>query len=140
MRLSTKSRYGLRALCALALLSREGAPVSLTRIAQRENISRQYLSLIFQKLRECGFVEAVRGVRGGFRLARNPSEITVGSVVNCLDGPVAPVDCLAVKQCSRQNACVARGAWEHLKQRIELALEEITIECLIKGKNGDYTG
>ncbi len=140
MRLSTRARYGVRALCALALLSRDGSPVSLACISERENISRQYLSLIFHQLRKSGYVEAVRGLNGGFSLAKSPAEITVASVVRSLEGPIAPVGCLlppgqsAASRCERKNECLSRPAWESLQRQMEMALEAITIESLIKGR------
>lgn len=140
MKLSTRSRYGLRALCALALLSRDGNPVPLTQISRYERISRQYLSLIFHELRKSGQVEAVRGINGGYRLAKSPSQITVASVVRALDGPIAPVTCLlddwkGRRRCWREEDCLSKPAWAYLQRKIEEALESITIDSLIKGKS-----
>ncbi|MGE5484476.1 MAG: RrF2 family transcriptional regulator [Ignavibacteriales bacterium] len=146
MRLSTKARYGVRALCALALLSGDGAPVSLARISEREGISRQYLGLIFHELRKSGHVEASRGVNGGFRLAMNPADITVAAIVRSLDGPIAPVGCLlppgdnAASRCGRKRECLSRPAWTSLQRKIEAALESITIESLIAGLRDSTAG
>ncbi len=143
MRLSTRARYGVRALCALALMSEGegGRPVSLTRISEQEQISRKYLGLIFKKLRESGYVEAVRGVNGGFRLAKRPAEITVASVVRTLDGPIAPVGCLlppgksSASRCQRKTGCLTRPAWIRLQREIEMTLEAITVASLIREQN-----
>lgn len=140
MRLSTKVRYGVRALCALALLSEYGDPVPLARISERENISKQYLGLIFHQLRKSGLVEAVRGLNGGFRLARSPAEITVAAVIRSLEGPIAPVGCLlppgrnSAGRCPKTGDCLSRPAWEWLQRQIETALERLTIQSLIEDK------
>lgn len=141
MKLSTKARYGVRALCTLALMSEDGRPVSLARLSEREKISKKYLSIIFHELRKSGNVEAVRGLNGGFRLAKSPDRITVASVVRALDGPIAPVGCLlppgksAASRCERKSGCLSRPAWMWLQRQIETALESITIEDLTKDKD-----
>lgn len=151
MRLSTKARYGVRALCALALMSGDGKPVSLARLSEQEEISKKYLSLIFHELRKSGYVEAVRGLNGGFKLAKSPAKITVASLVRALDGPIAPVGCLlppgrsAASRCERKTGCLSRPAWMWLQRQIETALESITIESLIKdgdpaSQGGDAPG
>lgn len=138
MKLSTKARYGVRALCALALMSGDGKPVSLARLSEQEEISKKYLSLIFHELRKSGYVEAVRGLNGGFKLAKSPDQITVASIVRALDGPIAPVGCLlppgrsAASRCERKTGCLSRPAWMWLQRQIETALESVTIESLIK--------
>ncbi|HHV78625.1 MAG TPA: RrF2 family transcriptional regulator [Firmicutes bacterium] len=139
MKLSSRSRYGVRALCALAILSRDNSPVPLARISKCEGIPKQYLGLIFHKLRKSGHVEAVRGLNGGYKLAKSPAEITVASVVRALDGPIAPVKCLIEREkghryCWREEVCLSRPAWAFLQQQIEKTLESITIESLIKKK------
>ncbi|MGE5586903.1 MAG: RrF2 family transcriptional regulator [Clostridia bacterium] len=146
MKLSTKARYGVRALCALALMSEDGKPVSLARLSERENISKNYLNLIFHKLRKSGFVEAERGLNGGFRLAKSPAEITVASVIHALDGPIAPVGCLlppgksTASRCRRKSECLSRPAWVRLQHQIELALDSITIYSLVRGEDPTSPG
>ncbi|NPV72007.1 MAG: Rrf2 family transcriptional regulator [Firmicutes bacterium] len=145
MKISAKARYGVRALCALELLSGEenqgGSPVSLAQIAEKENISKKYLGLIFHGLRKHGFVDAVRGLNGGYRLAKSANEITVGSVVRALDGPLAPVGCLLppgknpASRCERKATCASRKAWDRLQHHIELALDSITIQSLVEGED-----
>ncbi|MCL6449843.1 MAG: RrF2 family transcriptional regulator [Acetobacteraceae bacterium] len=146
MRLSTKARYGVRALCALAVMSRDGGPVSLARVAEREGISRPYLSLIFHQLRKSGYVQASRGLRGGYRLLKSPSRITVAGVVRALEGPIAPVKCLvpgegpAGGRCRRQGSCPSRPAWVRLQRQMEAALEAVTLQSLIEGRPAGARG
>ncbi|NPV51987.1 MAG: Rrf2 family transcriptional regulator [Firmicutes bacterium] len=146
MRLSTKARYGVRALCALALMSKDGSPVSLARLSEQENISKDYLNLIFHKLRKSGFVEAERGLNGGFKLAKSPTEITVAAVIRALDGPIAPVGCLlppgksAASRCKRKSGCLSRPAWVRLQRQIETTLDSITIYSLITGEDPTPAG
>lgn len=136
MRLSTKARYGVRALCALAILGREGEPVPLSRIADHECITRQYLALIFHLLSHAGYVQARRGLKGGYVLAKDPSEITVGDIVRTLDGSTAPIGCVGEgegegKPCRRMDICPTRPAWQRLTQAIDTALDSVTISSLV---------
>jgi Rrf2 family protein len=149
MKLSTRSRYGVRALCALALLAGKNGVVPLSRIAEQECISVRYLALIFHKLKKAGLVETERGPNGGFRLAKNPGELTVGEVVRAMDGSLAPVGCLKspgkdpASRCPRKAVCLSRPAWVVLERQIEAALDSITIASLVEGRvreGGAYLG
>lgn len=137
MRLSTEVRYGIRALCALAILSKDGAPVPIARLAKRERISPRYLSLIFHQLKGAGYVVTERGRRGGYRLAMPPEDISVAAVVRALDGPIAPVGCLLppgkdeASRCPNKEMCVSRPVWIRLQQDIERTLESITVASMV---------
>ncbi|MCR4398609.1 MAG: RrF2 family transcriptional regulator [Firmicutes bacterium] len=141
MRLSTRSRYGVRALCALAALSDGRRPVPIARLSEHEDISRQYLALLFYEMKRAGLVDAVRGYNGGYRLAKKSSEITVASVVRALEGPIAPVECLMSEgvagpgDCRRKAHCLSRPAWSRLQRQIEAALESVTIASLVTRGN-----
>jgi Rrf2 family protein len=134
--MSTRARYGVRALCTLARLSREH-PVPLSVIADCERLSRHYLGVIFHDLRKAGFVETERGSAGGYRLARHPEEISVADLVTLLDGPIAPVGCVLApgeerdSRCPRKETCPSRPAWVRLQHEIERALGGITIASLL---------
>ncbi len=133
MKLSAKGEYGVRALVILALDYQAG-PVSLREIAERENISFQFLEQIFLPLRRAGLIESVRGAKGGYTLARPPDEIKVGDIIRTLEGPIAPVDCVAEgnsEQCSRHSSCLSRGIWEKLRDRMSEVLDEITLADVI---------
>lgn len=134
MRLSTRGQYGLRAMCVLGLGHGDGY-LPLRVIADQEGISLQYLEQIFGELRRAGLVESERGARGGYRLARDPSQITVGDVVRTLEGPIAPVECLTGhEECERAECCLTREAWHRLQQSMTEALDGITLAYLCRGK------
>ena len=92
MKLSTKGRYGLRALIDLALYS-ENETVSIQSIARRQNISDSYLEQLMRKLRSAGLIVSVRGAQGGYKLARPANEISVGDVLRALEGSLEAVTC-----------------------------------------------
>lgn len=137
MRLSTRARYGVRGLCALAVMSKD-APASIGAIAERENLSKQYLAIIFHELRKAGFVATERGVKGGYQLAVPADEITVAQVVTALDGPIHMSDCVGsldearpYSGCKRQKTCPSRPAWVKLQNAIDRVLSSMTIASLI---------
>lgn len=114
MRLSTKGRYGLKAMFDLAMNYGEN-PVSLTTIAARQGVSVNYLEQLISPLRKAGFVRSVRGAQGGYLLNVSPEEITVKEVLVVLEGPLAPTDCVKDEQdssCDNANYCVTRLIYE----------------------------
>ncbi|MDI3280045.1 MAG: Rrf2 family transcriptional regulator [Bacillota bacterium] len=134
MRLSTRGRYGLRAMVDLALHYGQG-PVALKSIADRQNVSDHYLEQLMGSLRKAGLVSSVRGAQGGYELVRRPAEITVGDVVRALEGPIAPVECVseaadAASVCGMINTCVTRLVWAKLRDSIAEVLDSITLEDL----------
>ena len=138
MKLSAKVEYGVRAMAVLAFHCREG-PLPLREIAHREGISFQFLEQIFPNLRRAGLVESVRGVRGGYLLARPPGEINVGDIVRAVEGPIAPVSCLVDPQpggscCDRTECCLTRHVWEKLRDRINEVLNDVSLADLIDMK------
>lgn len=139
MRISTRGQYGLRAMCTLVLSSQE-EPVALRDISRRENISLPYLEQIFTSLRRAGLVHSVRGVKGGYVLARRPHEITVGDILRAVEGPIAPVDCLREDRgdCDRREHCVSRGAWRALQKSMIDTLDSITLACLCLPKKTEW--
>ena len=92
MKLSTKGRYGLRAFIDLAVWG-ENEPISLTSIAERQDISVSYLEQLMAKLKKAGLVNSIRGVNGGYVIAKPAEEISVGDVLRALEGDLAPVEC-----------------------------------------------
>lgn len=132
MKVSTKGRYGLRAMIDLAAHQTEGRPVFLTEIAKRQDISEKYLEHIFTALKSAGLVSAVRGRRGGFLLAKAPTEITAADIVNILEGPCTLVDCVSrPATCSRSEECATRDIWSLLGARIGEVLSEFTLDKLV---------
>lgn len=125
-------------MVVLALNFREG-PTSIREIAQREKISSQYLEQIFLDLRRAELVSSVRGARGGYILARPPSEIRIGDVVRALEGPIAPTECVVegseASCCERTQECLTRGVWEKLRDRMNEVLDDITLQDMISSRN-----
>lgn len=134
MRLSTKGRYGVKAMFDLAQHYGEG-PVSLKQVADRQGISEHYLEQLISGLRKTGLVKSIRGAQGGYILAREPATITVGDVIRVLEGPIAPVDCVAEEEpevCDKAECCVTRGIWEKVRDSIAEVLDSITLEDMVK--------
>ncbi len=122
-------------MAVLAFHYREGS-MPLREIAKREGISYQFLEQIFPDLRRAGLVESVRGMKGGYLLARPPSEIKVGDIVRAVEGPIAPVSCLVEPSggegcCDRTEGCLTRHVWEKLRDRINEVLDEVNLADLI---------
>jgi len=141
MKLSTKIRYGTRALLDLALHSRGSAPVPLKEIAQRQAISLYYLEHIISLLISGGMVSSARGVKGGVTLAKSAQQINLKEVVELLDGPVASVDCLVgSKTCPRSSLCATQDLWKDVGQAIDQVLKSTTLFDLAeKQKNKNRT-
>ncbi len=134
MRLSTKGRYGVRAMLDLAIHEAIG-PVSIKNISQREGISVNYLEQIFNQLRRAGLVRSIRGPGGGFLLARSSRDITVMDITKALKVPVVPVSCVdeedEISQCERLDSCVSRLLWQRLGDKIKQILEGTSLEDLL---------
>jgi len=132
MKLSTRGRYGTRALLDLALHQGEG-PVLLKDIAQRQQISLRYLEHLITPLIAGGIVRSMRGARGGVSLARPPEEIRLSEVVQFLEGSITPVECVNNPRiCTRSELCVTRDIWGELKKAMNGVLEGITLQDLVE--------
>ncbi len=134
MKLSTKGRYGLRALVDLAVHSEEGI-VSIQSIANRQNISVSYLEQLVGKMRRAGIVTSVRGAAGGYRLAKSPSTISVGDVLRALEGDLEAVDCPGndeIPTCEAAPKCVTKYVWKRINDSISQAVDTIMIEELVQ--------
>jgi Rrf2 family cysteine metabolism transcriptional repressor len=132
MRLSTRGRYGTRALLDLALHQDE-KPVLLKDIAEREQISVRYLEHLITPLIAGGIVRTTRGAKGGVSLVKPPAEIRLSEVIQLLEGSVAPVECVnSPGICSRSKLCVTRDIWEQLKQAMDEILESTTLQDLVE--------
>ena len=131
MKLSTKGRYGTRALLELALHYREG-PIPLKDIARSQQISLQYLEHIVTPLVTAGIMRSTPGARGGVWLARSPQEIKLSEVIGLLEGSIAPVECVNdPKYCSRSDFCVTRDIWSELRKVMNGVLESTTLQDLV---------
>ena len=131
MRLSTRARYGTRFLLDLALHYGQG-PIALKDIAERQEISSQYLQHIIMPLVVSGMLLSTRGAKGGVLLARRPQEIKLSEVIMILEGPTAPVDCVSNPAiCARSGSCVTRDVWCAVKRAMDGILESITLRDLV---------
>ena len=135
MRLSTKGRYGTRAMLDLALNSSEG-PVLLRDIAKRQEVSEKYLEHSISALRKAGLVRSIRGARGGYVLAKLPSQIRLSEIMEVLEGSMAPVECVDDPQvCQRAQLCVTRDIWAKMKEAIDNILGSITLQDMVEQQN-----
>ena len=132
MKLSTRGRYGTRALLELALHQGEG-PVLLKDIAHRQQISLRYLEHLMTPLIAGGIVRSTRGARGGVSLTKPPEEIRLSEVIQLLEGSVAPAECISNPGiCTRSELCVTRDIWSELKKAMNGILESTTLQDLVE--------
>lgn len=136
MKLSTKGRYGLRAFVDLAIFGEEET-ISLTSIAQRQEISVSYLEQLMAKLKKAGLVKSVRGANGGYSLAKPAEVISVGDVLRALEGDLLPVECAAIDDnttthCSGSSNCVSKIVWKQINDSINSTVNNIYIGELVK--------
>lgn len=146
MKISTKGKYGLRAMIDLAQYSEQEA-VSISSIAQRQKISESYLEQLVAKLKKAGLVVSIRGAAGGYRLARPASGISVGDVLRALEGDVRAVICTAQTEegCEGEELCVTKYVWQRINESIEKTVDEMMLDQLVsesrkaqeKAKNHD---
>ena len=132
MKISTKGRYALRMLVDLATNEGDGC-VALKDIAERQQISKKYLEQIVPLFNGAGILEANRGFQGGYRLARDPDEYTVGEILRLTEGSLAPVACLEYEpnRCERCKECETLYIWEGLHKSISEYLDGITIQDIL---------
>ena len=132
MKLSTKGRYGLRALIDLAVYSEESA-VSISSIAAREKISESYLEQLVAKLKKAGLVTSIRGAGGGYKLARPAQDISVGDILRALEGNLEAVECAGLsadRECEDADFCVTKYVWQRINESITQAVDDIKLSQL----------
>ena len=129
MRLSTRSRYGLRAAKCIALAG--GVPVTSEQIAEREDVSKKYLDGILGALRTAGLVESHRGQGGGYTLSRAADQIRASEVVGVLEGGIGLVPCVSDRgACAKVDVCATREVWCAASKAIEDVLSAVTVADL----------
>ncbi|MCB2186062.1 MAG: Rrf2 family transcriptional regulator [Deltaproteobacteria bacterium] len=132
MKLSTRGRYGVRAMLELAMHVGKG-PVPLRDLASRQEISAKYLEQLLIPLKGAGLVKSVRGARGGYMLAADPREINLYDIVRSLEGPLAPVECVQDAQyCERVGGCTVHLVWGEMGQILVKFLSEQTLANLVQ--------
>lgn len=134
MKLSTKGRYGLRAMIDLARYS-EKEPVSISSIAMRQDISERYLEQLVGLLKKAGLVRSIRGATGGYVLTRSAGEISVGDVLRALEGSLEPVRCAAFyseEGCMASDGCVTKYVWQKINDSINEAVNKMMLDELVR--------
>lgn len=135
MKLSTKGRYGLRAMVDLASYCEE-APVSISAISTRQDLSVTYLEQLLAKLRKAGLVKSIRGAQGGYVLTKDAKEISVGDILRALEGDLAPVKCAELTKeeggCSGSKYCVTKLVWQRINDSIEDTVNNMWLSELVE--------
>lgn len=131
MKLSTRCRYGIHAMFDLAQNVGNG-PQTIHAVAERQIVPEQYLEQIIGVLRREGFVTSVRGAQGGYMLAKEPSDISIGELIRLLEGPVLMADCIYdAEACIRSGQCPSRLVWERLTDCINQVVDSITLADML---------
>ena len=145
MKISTKGRYAVRDMLDLALHN-TGECIKVKDIATRQGISEKYLEQIIAVLNRAGYVNSVRGAQGGYRIAKDPSEYTVGMILRLTEGSMAPVACLdeGTPDCDRCDTCETLEVWKELYAAINNVIDNVTIADLVeksrqRAENLDYS-
>lgn len=133
MKISTKGRYGVRLMLDLAI-NYESGYIPLKEVAARQEISEKYLEQIITYLSRAGLVKSIRGSQGGYSLAMEPSQITVGMVLRIMEGSLSPVACADTlnPECDMQSKCVTVDVWKKVKQAVEDVVDNITFADLVE--------
>ena len=134
MKLSTRAKYGLKALIDLGLYSEKEA-VSLQSIAGRQNISVSYLEQLMALLKKAGLVKSVRGAAGGYFLGRPAEEISVGDILRVLEGGLEAASCPGTERdggCQGSDLCVAKLVWKRINDSITDAVDTLMLSELIE--------
>lgn len=128
MKISTKGRYAVRVMLDLAL-NNNGECIKVKEIASRQGISEKYLEQIIAVLNKAGYVKSVRGAQGGYRLAKEPEEYTVGMVLRLTEGSLAPVACLEENYgtCERCDTCETLQVWKDVYEAVNNVVDNVTI-------------
>lgn len=140
MKLTTKSRYGVRAIFDIAYHA-GGLPAQIKDISDRQRISPRYLEQIFQKLKKVGILGSKRGPKGGYFLLKEPKDITVYDIISSTEGPIELVFCVGedeegetctALECNLKDGCVASPLWKDMGDKIANIFRETTIQDLCK--------
>jgi Rrf2 family protein len=130
MKLSTKGRYGVKAMVHLAI-NYGGSPVSIKSISEKQNISEYYLEQLFLPLRKANLIKSIRGAQGGYILNKAPKDLTVAEIIYVLEGPIEISDCVEGVACSNVDCCATRLLWEKIKRSIDSVMESTTLQDIV---------
>lgn len=131
MKISTKGRYAVRVMLDLAL-NDTGGCIKVKDIAGRQGISEKYLEQIIGVLNRAGYVKSARGAQGGYRMAKDPGEYTVGMILRLTEGTMAPVACLeeGAPACERCDTCETLEVWKELYKAVNNVIDNVTVADL----------
>ncbi len=131
MKISSRTRYGIRAMLELAVNYGAGT-LQIRMIAERQNISVKYLEQLMAILKSAGFVRSIRGARGGYLLAKPPSKININELFRALEGPVVTVECVENESyCAKVADCIVRVLWVQVQEAIQSTLQSVTLQDLV---------
>ncbi len=133
MKLSTKGRYGVKAMVDLSIHYGE-QPSSIKSIAERQNISEYYLEQLFSPLRKANLIKSVRGAQGGYMLSKAPKDITVFEIMEVLEGPIEISDCIEQNNenaCVNIDCCATRLLWSRIKESIDSVMQSTTLQDML---------
>lgn len=133
MKISTKGRYALRLMLDLAI-NNTGEYITIKSISARQEISDKYLEQIITQLSKAGYVKSTRGAQGGYRLAKEPREYTVGMILRLIEGSLAPVSCVEEESsdCSRYGCCATAFVYARINDAVNEVVDSITLEDLVE--------
>ncbi|AEJ19756.1 RrF2 family transcriptional regulator [Gracilinema caldarium] len=139
MRITTRGRYALRATLALARLSMDGSPVSISRLSEKEQISSVFLEQIFFKLRKAGIVESIRGPGGGFKISQPLDQITIKNVLDAAGEGLVLSPCGNIKKsCSHLNDCISYAIWAEATELVNNFFSSMTLGSIIKKYSAQF--
>jgi len=130
LKLSTKGRYGVKAMVDLAINYGE-QPVSIKSISERQSISEYYLEQLFSSLRRAKLIKSIRGSQGGYILNRSPEEITIYDIIDVLEGPIEISNCIDDQACNNIDCCATRLLWKKIKDSIDNVTSSITLKDIV---------
>ncbi len=136
MKISTRGRYAVRVMLDLALHN-TGENIKVRDIAKRQDISEKYLEQIISILSKAGYVHAIRGANGGYRLSDSPDKYTLGDILRLTEGSLVPVACLEsdTNPCERSGFCETLSVWKDLADAINNVVDNVTIGDLVNKHN-----
>ena len=139
MKISTKGRYALRMMIDLAE-HREDGYIALKDISKRQDISKKYLEQIVASFNKPDIIRANRGAQGGYKLAKAPSQYTVGEILRLTEGTLSPVDCVDQDpvECPRSADCPTLPIWRHLSEIVNEYLDSVTLQDILDQQQKHY--
>lgn len=130
MKLSTKGRYGVKAMVEIAI-NYGDVPLSIKTISKRQNISEYYLEQLFSPLRKANLIKSIRGAQGGYVLSREPKDITIADIIDVLEGPIEIAECVDGASCDNIDFCATRLLWAKIKNSIDDVMKSVTLQDIV---------